>query len=304
MRLPPKVVVIAIAIASLFAADAVVLLTRGGSAPSVTRAGDPADPTGSARPTKKRDRESDGGSDRPGGGVPSPGEVVAGARGPATPPGLYVHLTTLTVESSNGETDSSDGRTTYAFEPASRRGDAWRQVVVARIEGKDGVETRTNEWRRAGLYRISEETSDGGGEGRTCTYDPPLLMARFPLRVGDSWETDRTACAEGRPQSPTGASFDYEETTSVTGTDTVTIDGVAVECFTIEVAGSGSFSFGTLSGTVEDRSVLWYAPAYRLFVRTESRTASQTTGVAPNGQSADSSQVRTATSILQNLQPR
>ena len=152
-------------------------------------------------------------------------------------------------------------RRRYTYGRPRRDGGVTVQAVRIRVSGQNGDTTRTNEWRPRGLYRIRERT-----ESRSCTYEPPWLLVRFPVRVGDSWTVEDRGCRGERPREGSSST----SRTTVLREETVEVGGVDVECVVIEEVTETTIDNDELKAESTSTDTYWFAPAFGLYVRTES----------------------------------
>jgi hypothetical protein len=87
-------------------------------------------------------------------------------------------------------------------------------------------------------------------QDKTVTYDPPVFVARFPTKLGDSWHGSWSGRTSG-----TYTAKVFEHTT-------ITIDGENVEVYATEVVMEMR---GEIEGTATTRS--WYSPEHGLVVK-------------------------------------
>lgn len=99
------------------------------------------------------------------------------------------------------------------------------------------------------LFQWSNNSVDLVGRG-TChqNVDVPMMMIRFPLRVGDAWSSKGTC--DGR--------WEFR----VQRTEVLVIGGLKVLCFVIERS-----KYSDPSRSIGNRKVAWFSPAIGLNVR-------------------------------------
>ncbi len=142
---------------------------------------------------------------------------------------------------------------------------SWTQVAVGmetykgaeawRIDGTGNIEGTgyTQSWTMATWYSCgsegvkilgSEMTYEGtsGSSGysgwTTTSYTTPPLVSPKNLAEGDSW----TASYEGSTTSSAGGEtpFSYSQTSTVTGTDSVTVEAGSFDTLVVQYSGSGA----------------------------------------------------------------
>jgi hypothetical protein len=84
-------------------------------------------------------------------------------------------------------------------------------------------------WSSASALLIDVQTQSAQGSA-DCRLSTPIIVEQFPLSTGASWHSDAT-CAVS--QGAVSGTIHWTETDSVSGTTAVTVDGVAVACWTI-----------------------------------------------------------------------
>ena len=170
----------------------------------------------------------------------------------------------LTVTDAAGATERREQTRTYA--EAVQHGGRWRQENVQLAPNGDFTTKRISllEWRRGGVFLMSRDDptqtiwSDGRveWESRACSYHPPQPVVRFPLEIGRVWS------ASGACRAPDGkASFTYATTWEVIGSEQLSVEGHAFDCFVIEERQDDAVGGATRS---------WHAPELGLTVKSES----------------------------------
>ena len=182
------------------------------------------------------------------------------------------------------EQDSRTGATarvveTYVVQPSFERGQAKRQLTSV-DDGTGASREWETEYRPAGAFRLREKVAPASWE-----WTPPLRTLAAPLRVGREWSS--AAAATVPDMAGVRRVMELQGRSTVTGTDTVGVDGTRVFAFVIEA---------TLTTTVVDTDRVtemtttvvstatgrtWFAPSRGLTVRSEVRT--QVTGDTSGG---------------------
>ncbi len=205
--------------------------------------------------------------------TPSPGSGTKGRPGSSTSgtrrilppaPGTYEYRTQVSTMSSSQETaPQQDSVTTYTFQRADKQGASYLQVV--KVGAGKSASQRSNRWSPDGLYRVRDTTSDG-----PCTFDPPRLAIKFPIRVGQSWRLGVRECRE--PAASRGYRLTGHETVTVTRSDILTVGAEEVECFVVESVSSSTVTTPDGKSISDTKTVQWFSPKYGLFLRVQQIT--------------------------------
>jgi hypothetical protein len=127
----------------------------------------------------------------------------------------------------------------------SKQKEMWNHLTISE-EGVFAISTRNR-------VEIGPVTAD-----RTVHFNPPMLVNRFPNKLGSSWKGSWSGKTSG---SYTARVFDHT---------TITIEGEEVEVWAVEVALE---MHGEVEGTALVRS--WVAPDYSLVVRQYQKTSAR-----------------------------
>jgi hypothetical protein len=188
------------------------------------------------------------------------------ATGRFLPPvaGTYRYHTQITIITNEpSPPPNQDGITPYFFGEPRKSGSSYIQVV--RIGEGDGASRRTNRWARDGLFRLKDT-------GQRCTFKPPRLAVRFPLRVGDTWTLGATNCREALPP---GYRLTGKEVNRVTRAEQQPVGNKMIDCFVIESILTTTATTSDGVRETESRTVQWFSPRYRLFIRVQRISSSE-----------------------------
>lgn len=169
-------------------------------------------------------------------------------------PGTYVYTVS----------GSSSGSDTAAIANQQPTATGTGQTATITDNGNQVVSGYT--WSAASVLLNDVQTRSSKGSA-DCRLSSPIIEEQFPLSAGETWNSDATCPVS---QGAISGTVHWTESDTVSGSTTVTVDGVAVACWTItrqitiQLQGAaGTAGSGSSATQVDD-----YAPDLGLPART------------------------------------
>lgn len=223
-----------------------LLLACSASPTGAPNAVEPDPSSGRAKDMSRREPGADPSETKPAAHASLPS--VRGRPGPTVGAYVYERTTRMDAEVARSFVD-------VTVRHVARKGDAEHYETFTQVRGARNGDRQVSGWADDGVRRILSVVVTGESAGDSCTYSPPELMVRFPLRAGTRWKT-ASSCA-GSDEAP------QQWTYRVLRSESVQLSAGVVPTFVIERAGSA-----TVSGADYRRVTRsWFSPALGVAVR-------------------------------------
>jgi len=214
-------------------------------------------------------------------GAPAPSEITTSKTTGASSPAARAFSPATSAERTDGPPDEGnylyhvktgfDGGEpkerdqTFEVRNAAPSGGEQARQFVEFLGGRAEVS-----WRTEGVYLLAVEGGSGGFAFK-CDFEPDVLSLKFPLTVESTWSSESSCDFESNGQK---GKVVMAAKTTVTGMETLVIEGTKVQTFVIKRTQKSTVTFGVQTYTEESESTENFARKYGLIVKSSSKSTS------------------------------